>query len=391
MSLITKPYTFSAGQTILSSETNANNDIIFSDYNGNITNANLAVGAAIGDTKLAQITTPAKVSGAALTSLGSIPQQTTTTGNALLIDSDTLTTGSLALFDSNSSDTGTRSLVSIVNDNTLATGATGLSIQQDAAQNAVVITHTAITGNALTITASQTTANIVDISVAALTTGKAIDLSNFSAITTGKAIHIDATGVTHTDGILVHIDSGSTAITSTGRLLLVDHTANAGVSTIIAEVASAAADETVVMRVTASAALALGNVLDLSATALTTGTVLDMGGLDALTTGTALNIVSNSSSASTRVLVQVTNDHTSADAATCLAIQQDGDAVALYIDYNATASDTLTGLRIDGCNSTGAVTCTLGTNGPAGIGTTTPTTWLHINVNGTMHYLPMWT
>ena len=38
-----------------------------------ITNAKVASTAAISDTKLAQITTPGKVSGAALTSLGSIP------------------------------------------------------------------------------------------------------------------------------------------------------------------------------------------------------------------------------------------------------------------------------------------------------------------------------
>ncbi len=73
MSLITKPFTFSNGATIYASENNSNNDIIYSDYNGNITNANISASAAIADSKIAQITTASKVSGAALTSLSSIP------------------------------------------------------------------------------------------------------------------------------------------------------------------------------------------------------------------------------------------------------------------------------------------------------------------------------
>lgn len=391
MALVTKNYTFTAGTTILSSEINSNYDVIFNDYNGNITNANIAVGAAIADSKLAQITTASKVSGAALVSLGSIPQQATTTGNAFLIDSDTLTTGRLALFDSNSSDTGTRTLVAIVNDNTAATGATAFSILQDAAQNSMLITHTAITGNAIAITASQTTANIVDISAAALTTGKAIDLSNLDAITTGKAIHIDATGVTQTDGILLHIDSASTALTATGRLFLSDHTGNAGVSTILNEFASAAADETVVLRVTASAVLAAGVLVDLSGAAVTTGTILDMGGLDALTTGTALNIVSNSASTATRTLALIHNDNGTADDAECLRLVQDGDDYALYVDYNATVSDTITGIRIDGCSvANGSNTVTITNVAPAGVGTATIDSWLVIDVGGARKYIPLW-
>lgn len=52
MSLISKPYTFSAGTTIIASEHNSNADTIYSDYDGNITNANISGSAAIAYSKL---------------------------------------------------------------------------------------------------------------------------------------------------------------------------------------------------------------------------------------------------------------------------------------------------------------------------------------------------
>lgn len=73
MSLISKPKTFTSGTTILSADVNSDFDTIYNDYNGNITNANIAAGAAITDSKLASISTAGKVSGAALTSLSSTP------------------------------------------------------------------------------------------------------------------------------------------------------------------------------------------------------------------------------------------------------------------------------------------------------------------------------
>ena len=95
MSLITIPNTFSAGAVIIASQHNSNFSTIASDYNGNIDNTNIAAGAAIAysklslsgsivnadisgsaaivDSKLAQITTASKVSGAAITGLASVP------------------------------------------------------------------------------------------------------------------------------------------------------------------------------------------------------------------------------------------------------------------------------------------------------------------------------
>lgn len=73
MSLITKPKTFTPKSVAASADVNSNFDTLYNDYNGNITNANLATSANIADTKLASITTAGKVDGSALTNLDNIP------------------------------------------------------------------------------------------------------------------------------------------------------------------------------------------------------------------------------------------------------------------------------------------------------------------------------
>lgn len=95
ISIISKPFTFSAGAVIIASQHNSDFDTIFSDYNGNLDNSNLSSAAgiiysklsltngivnadinssaAIVATKLATIATAGKVSGAALTLLPNIP------------------------------------------------------------------------------------------------------------------------------------------------------------------------------------------------------------------------------------------------------------------------------------------------------------------------------
>ena len=174
------------------------------------------------------------------------------------------------------------------------------------------------------VTASAAlTGIVVDISAAALTTGKAVDISDLAAITTGKAIHIDATGVTQTDGILVHIDSASTALTSTGRLFLSDHTGVTTVSGVLNEFKSAANDETVVVRLNGTA-LTTGVMLDITGPLVTTGTLLDIGDADALTTGKILNLVSNSADSSARNMIFIHNDNAAATAAVPLALRNDG-------------------------------------------------------------------
>lgn len=66
MGLIAVPNTFSAGELIIAAEHNQNFTTIYSEFNGNISNANISDTAAIVDTKLATIATLAKVNVTAL-------------------------------------------------------------------------------------------------------------------------------------------------------------------------------------------------------------------------------------------------------------------------------------------------------------------------------------
>jgi len=65
---------------------------------------------------------------------------------------------------------------------------------------------------------------------------------------------------------------------------------------------------------------------------LTTGVALDINSLNALTTGTGINLVSNSSSSSSRNLFKILNDNTAATGTTCLTIDSDAGR-GLYIDH----------------------------------------------------------
>jgi hypothetical protein len=55
MALISKPNTFSAGQSIIASQHNSNFDTIYADYNGSIDNSNIAANAGILGSKLASL------------------------------------------------------------------------------------------------------------------------------------------------------------------------------------------------------------------------------------------------------------------------------------------------------------------------------------------------
>jgi hypothetical protein len=75
---------------------------------------------------------------------------------------DALTTGKIAHFRSNSSSTSTRTLIQVHNDNTAATGATALTVTQDAAQRALFIDQNG-DGIALVIDSEATTAQVIDV------------------------------------------------------------------------------------------------------------------------------------------------------------------------------------------------------------------------------------
>ena len=73
MSLISKPYTFSTGATIVASEHNSNFDTIYNLVNGNLDNTNIKANAAIDSSKIGAITAASKVSGASMYNLQLIP------------------------------------------------------------------------------------------------------------------------------------------------------------------------------------------------------------------------------------------------------------------------------------------------------------------------------
>lgn len=146
-----------------------------------------------------------------------------------------------------------------------------LQLIQDALSsgNSLNIDHNA-NSVAVAVDGNQTTADVIDISATLLTEGTVIDISDLDAFTIGKALHIDATGITQTTGILAHIDSASIALTGVGRLIFIDHTGNASVSGTVAEFKTIAADETILFQLTADA-LTTGDVSNLTADALTSG------------------------------------------------------------------------------------------------------------------------
>lgn len=127
-----------------------------------------------------------------------------TTGIALNISSaNALTTGSVAYFHSASSDSNTRNIVSIVNDNPDATGATALYIQQDADKFA------------FRVAAGCTTSDITYITGDSLTTGSAASLYSDSADTSSRnllQIVNDNTLATGARGMLIRQDSNAVAL-----------------------------------------------------------------------------------------------------------------------------------------------------------------------------------
>lgn len=254
-----------------------------------------------------------------------------TTGIGLALDDNTaLTSGQLVKIASSATAiTGAGRL--LYSNHTGATGTTAVLNEFASAAN----DETTI----LRVTGSDLLAAGVglDISLAAMTTGTALDISNLAAITTGKAIHVDATGVTHTSGILVHIDSAATAITGAGRLFLSDHTGATGTSAILNEFKTAANDESVLLELDA-ASLTTGVILDVIGTAVTTGTAVDVGGLDALTTGKGLYITSNSADTGVGYLIDVLNDHASATGRIPVRIVNDSTGNDLQITNRNTGA-----------------------------------------------------
>ncbi len=291
-----------------------------------------------------------------------------TSGTMLYLVGNSMTTGVAQLITSSGTLTTTGSLLTLTgNSATTAAGlfrinANGLTsgIGAVIASSATAMTgagrllrvdHTGATGSTAILSEFASAANdetvIVKITASdALAAGTMLQLSGAS-VTTGNGITIANLNAL-TDGYGFHLASSNTTISSTGRLMYVNHTGNAGVSAILSEFASAAADETVIVKITASAANALGSGLLIS-TATTTGTGEKITA-NSLTTGQGLLI---QSSVATTVLTTTGRllkvDHTGNATGTGTIAEIASAAADETVIALVTASAALTGsaLKVD--------------------------------------------
>ena len=226
------------------------------------------------------------------------------------------------------------------------TGHLGVTQKTDSGKPAVTITSTDTDQLAVSVTASQVDADVLDIAADSLTTSKVIDITA-DALTTGSALYIDSdSSTTDTRSIASIIQNhasatGSTGLTvqaDAGRGVFIDTNLAAGgyalevdseqTTTNVAKIASIATSGTVLE--VSQAGIMTGKVIDITADAATTGTGINMS-MDGLTTGSALAIDSNSSDTGTRSLVTIHNNHASATAAVPLVVTQDStNAVAKF-------------------------------------------------------------
>jgi len=193
----------------------------------------------------------------------------------------------------------------------------------------------------------------VQVTASSMTTGTAIQASTLNALTSGQGLHLA---------------SSSTAIT-TGHLLFVNHTGNAtaGNPSSLVEMDSAAAEDTIILRLTASAALAGGKVFSIVADSCTTGIGIDMT-MDALTSGVMVNLHSDVADATARSLVHIHNDNTGATGTSPLEVVQDSSGACIKTTSAATSthfykvltSNDVTLWMSDGTTANGALAATTG-------------------------------
>lgn len=179
------------------------------------------------------------------------------------------------------------------------------------------------------VNASGTLLSAPDITVAGVTTTIGLALDDNTALTSGK---------------LIKVASSATASTSAGRLFLSDHTGVTTTSGVLNEFKTAANDESV--------------LLNLTAAALTTGTVLDFGTTAGLTTGIGLKMAHTTSViADTGSLVRISSS----------SIDTGGATNGTLLDLKSTAQLAGTLVRLDTIATTGTAMSVIST----GIMTTT--------------------
>jgi len=232
----------------------------------------------------------------------------------MTVTADTLANGGTLLkLTSNSGDAFNRNILEIVNDHVDAVGARGLKIQQDAAAPALEVDHNG-NSKALSLNCSGTT---TDDCVSMVSTG---------ATTGSVAVFSDGSADTGTRNCFEIINSNAAATGAT--LMFLNQNSAGGVIDINAETTTA-------------------NVIDITATELTTGS--------------GIRVYSNSELTDTRTLVDIINDHADSVNVTPLNIQQDAvtetnfkkcatfGGKTIFISDGTTAEGNLTGVQGDIC------------------------------------------
>lgn len=132
MAIIIKPFDFIPGTVIRSLEVNQDFDTIYTDYNGNITNANVAAGAAIALSKLAALPSAQIIVG----SVGNVPTAVAMSGDGTISNTGVLSVtgsggGPPGTFN-NITLTGTTTLSGFTVGSVLFIGAAGVVTQDNA-------------------------------------------------------------------------------------------------------------------------------------------------------------------------------------------------------------------------------------------------------------------
>ena len=171
---------------------------------------------------------------------------------------------------------------------------------------------------AMVIEASNIDADVLDVTMDAVTTARGIDITA-DALTTGAALYIDSDASnTGSRNIVAIIQNHVSATGSTGIYLQSD----AGRGLFINSNLAAGGPSLEIDSEHTTA-----NTIIINSDPTTTATIIDISA-DGLTTGGALKIDSDSSTTGTRNLVEIINNNTAATGATALKVQQDssGDA-----------------------------------------------------------------
>ena len=175
---------------------------------------------------------------------------------------------------------------------------------------------------AIVVEAANIDADVMDITMDAVTTAKGIDITA-DGLTTGSALYIDS-------------DSSSTAGRNVAKIIQ-NHASATGATALNIQsdagkglyIASNLAAGGPSLEIDAEQTTT--NCVSINSDPSTTGTTIDISA-DGKTTGSVLKIDSDSSSTSARNIVEIIQNNTSATSAVGIKVQQDGDAPAAIFE-----------------------------------------------------------